>query len=152
MCFLRCGPQLKIRTNKTGLIFQGKPCRLNLPNPQLCGSYSQDHSCTTNNAYPTYEFMLLNVAHLLLSMPKDKSKIKFTGDLCSNNTLMVDLCETFLSNVIIDSEISISNFNIIRCDRHSQRGGGVCIYLKQSFVMTYYLVILIQSWICLLLS
>ena len=42
---------------------------------------NQDYSCTTNNACPTYEYMLLNVARLLLSMSKDKSKIKFIGDL-----------------------------------------------------------------------
>ena len=65
---------------------------------------SQNYSCTTNNACPTYEFMLLNVARLLLSMSKDKSKIKFIGDLCSNNLLFVALCETFLSDVISDSE------------------------------------------------
>ena len=76
--------------------------------------------------------MLLNVARLLLNMSRDKSKIKFISDLCSNPTLLVALCETFLSDVISDSEISISNFNIIRCDRHSRIGGGVCIYLKQS--------------------
>ena len=56
---------------------------------------SQDYTSTTNNACPTYEFMLLNVAHLLLRMSKDKSKIKFIVDLCSNNTLFVALCETF---------------------------------------------------------
>ena len=37
---------------------------------------SQDYSCTTNNACHTYEFMLLNVACLLLSMSKDKSNIQ----------------------------------------------------------------------------
>ena len=51
-----------------------------------------------------------------------KSKIKFIGDLCSNQTLFVALCETFLSDVISDSEISISNYNIIRCDRYSRIG------------------------------
>ena len=80
---------------------------------------SKDNSCTTNNAYPTYEFMLLNVARLLLNMSRDKSKIKFIGDLCSNQTLFIALCETFLSDVISDFEISISNYNIIRCDRYS---------------------------------
>ena len=80
---------------------------------------SEDNSCTTNNACPTYDFMLLNVAHLLLNMSRDESKIKFIGDLCSNQTLFVALCETFLSDVISDSEISISNYNIIRCDRYS---------------------------------
>ena len=93
---------------------------------------SKDNSCTTNNACPTYEFMLLNVARLLLNMSRDKSKIKFIGDLCSNQTLFVALCETFLSDVISDFEISISNYNIIRCDKYSRIGGGVCIYLKQS--------------------
>ena len=68
---------------------------------------SKDYSCTNNNACPTYEFMLLNVARLLLSMSKEKSKIKFIGDLCSNNTLFVALWETFLSDVISDFEISI---------------------------------------------
>ena len=103
---------------------------------------SKDNSCTTNNACPTYEFMLLNVARLLLNMSRDKSKIKFIGDLCSNQTLFVALCETFLSDVISDFEISISNYNIIRCDRYSQIGGGVCIYLKQSIcydlLLSYY--------------
>ena len=68
---------------------------------------SQDYSCTTNNACPTYEFMLLNVARLLLNVFRDKSKIKFIGDLCSNHTLFVALCETFLLYVISDSEIYI---------------------------------------------
>ena len=88
---------------------------------------SQDYSCTTNNACPTYELILVNVTCLLLSMSKEKSKIKFIGDLCSNNTLFIALCETFLTDVISYSEISISNF--IRCDRHSRIGDGVCIYL-----------------------
>ena len=70
---------------------------------------SQDYSCTTNNACPTYEFMLLNVALLLLNMSRDKAIIKF----------IVALCEAFLSDIISDSEIYIPNFNIIRCDRHN---------------------------------
>ena len=65
---------------------------------------SQDNSCTTNNACPTYKFMLLNVARLLLNMSRDKPKIKFICDLCSNHTLFVALCEPFLSDVISDSE------------------------------------------------
>ena len=87
---------------------------------------NQDYSCTTNNACPTYEFMLLNVACLLLSMSKDKSKIKFIGDLCSNNTLFVALC-----------------------DRHSRIGDGVCIYLKQS--ICYDLLLSYSNSVCDLL-
>ena len=46
------------------------------------GVVSQDNSCTTNNACPIYEFMLLNVARLLLNMSRDKSKIKFIDIIC----------------------------------------------------------------------
>ena len=100
----------------------------NLPTPNSV-VVSQDNSCTTNNACPTYEFMLLNVAHLLLNMSRDTFKIKFMGDLCSNHTLFVALCETFLSDVLSDSEISISNFNIIRCNRHSRPNRWWCLFL-----------------------
>ena len=64
-------------------------------------------------------------------MFKDESKLKFIGNLSSNNTLFVALCEIFLSYVISNSKIFISNFHNIGCDKHSQIGGGVCIYLKQ---------------------
>ena len=69
--------------------------------------------------------------------------------MCSNNTLFVALCETLLSDVISDSEISITNFNIIRCDRHSRIGGGVCIYLKQS--ICYDLLLSYSNSVCDLL-
>ena len=42
------------------------------------------------------------------------------------------LCETFLFDGINDSEIHIPDFTVIRCDRFSREGGGVCIYLKNS--------------------
>ena len=148
MCFLRCGPQLIIRTNKIGLILQVNPSMPNFPTPNSV-VVSQDNSCTANNACPTYEFMLLNFARLLLNMSRDESKIKFIGDLCSNHTLFVALCETFLSDVISDSEISISNFNIIRCDRRSRIGGDVCIYLKQS--ICYDLLLSYSNTVCDLL-
>ena len=69
--------------------------------------------------------------------------------MCSNQTLVVALCETFLSDVISDSEISISNYNIIRCDRYSRIGGGVCIYLKQS--ICYDLLLSYSNSVCDLL-
>ena len=61
----------------------------------------------------------------------------------------VALCETFLSDVINDSEISFTNFNINRCDKHSLIGGGVCIYLKQS--ICYDLLLSYSNSVCDLL-
>ena len=55
--------------SSSGATHAGQIC----PTPNSVVAY-QDYSCTTNKACPTYEFMLLNVARLLLSMSKDKSK------------------------------------------------------------------------------
>ena len=74
---------------------QDKQNLAHLPGQPMHAAVSQDNSCTTNNACPTYDFMLLNVARLLLNMSRDKSKIKFISDLGSNHTLFVALCETF---------------------------------------------------------
>ena len=38
----------------------------------------------------------------------------------------------FLHERILDSEINISGFSIIRCDGMSRAGGGVCVYVSNS--------------------
>ena len=73
-----------------------------------------------------YSFMLLNIARLFT---KSKPKFKLLHDLCSRSTLFLGLCETFLFDGI-DCEIQIPDFTVIRCDRFSREGGGVCIYLR----------------------
>ena len=46
--------------------------------------------------------------------------------------LFLCLCETLLHGGILDSEIKISGFSIIRCDRSSRTGGeSVCTYQTQ---------------------
>ena len=80
---------------------------------------------------PMYSFMLLNIARLFT---KSKPKFKLLHDLCSRSTLFLGLCETFLFDGINDCEIQIPDFTVIRCDRFSREGGGVCIYLRNSFL------------------
>ena len=58
--------------------------------------------CPTSNMY---NFIFMNIAHLLRDSYRDKSKVKFLGDLTDNNTLFVGLTETFLNSNILDSEI-----------------------------------------------
>ena len=55
-------------------------------------------------------------------------------DLCTSSTLFICICETFLFDGINDSEIHLPDFTIIRCDRISREGGGVCIYLRNSIL------------------
>ena len=73
----------------------GQPMHAKFAHPPNSMVVSKDNSCTTNNACPTYEFMLLNVARLLLNMSRDKSKIKFIGDLCSNQTLFIAVTHSY---------------------------------------------------------
>ena len=72
----------------------------------------------------------MNIAHLLDSF-RDKSKVRLLGELTNEKTLFLSLTETFLNNNIVDPEIQMEYFNIIRCDKSERIGGGVCFYLKE---------------------
>ena len=78
-----------------------------------------------------YCFIFMNIAHLY---SKTKQKVKFISDLCNFNTLFLILCfcETYLKDDILDSEIQIPDFSLIKCDRKARVGGGVCVYLRHS--------------------
>ncbi len=79
-----------------------------------------------------YSFILLNIAHLLLNLSRDKSKIDFIKEQSSNTTLFICLCESYLNEHIEDAEINMSGFVVSRCDRVNRKGGGVCIFVKES--------------------
>ena len=57
-----------------------------------------------------YSFIFMNVARLLT---QTKRKNEVLSDLCDRSTLFLCLCETFLHEGILDSEIKISGFSII---------------------------------------
>ena len=71
----------------------------------------------------------MNIAHLY---SKTKQKVKFISDICNFNTLFLCFCETYLKEDILDSEIQIPDFSLIRCDRKARVGGGVCVYSRHS--------------------
>ena len=76
-----------------------------------------------------YSFILLTIARLFT-----KPKVKLLHDLCTSSTLFICICATFLFDGIHDSEIHLPDFTVIRCDRISREGGGVCIYLRNSIL------------------
>ena len=57
---------------------------------------------------------------------------------------VIHICETWLHDKITDSEINISNFNLVRSDRGQNpdgtitRGGGICTYIRQGIVFEEY--------------
>ena len=54
--------------------------------------------------------------------------------------MFIALCETYLTNDILDAEVDIPGFSIVRCDSLIDWielgiiGGGVCIYVRESLL------------------
>ena len=44
----------------------------------------------------------------------------------STNAAVISICESKLDASVLDSEISIDNYKILRCDRNRQDGGVAC--------------------------
>ena len=78
-----------------------------------------------------YSFIFMNVAHLI-TLTKRKNEI--LSDFCDKSTFYVYV--KLLHEGILDSEIKISGFSIIRCDLSSRTGGGVCVYVSNSTTYT----------------
>jgi len=80
---------------------------------------------------PLYHFILLNIARLLT---KTKAKHKVIAEMCNQCTLFICLCETFLADGVLDSEVQIQGFSLTRSDRILREGGGACIYINSSIL------------------
>ena len=56
----------------------------------------------------------------------DELRFIFTG----NHPLVIAISESWVNDTVVDSEVSISGYQIFRLDRsHGRKGGGVAIYL-----------------------
>ena len=78
-----------------------------------------------------FSFLFMNIAHLYA---KYRQKNKLLADYCDSSTMFICLCETFLHEGILDSEVQIPGFIIVRSDRVSRPGGGVCLHLRTNLI------------------
>lgn len=86
-------------------------------------AYGIDFRKTSNGLFIAH----LNVRSLL-------PKISEIRLLCSELKLSVLGCsETWLDGSILDSEIDIANYNLIRRDRN-RKGGGVCVFVRSDLM------------------
>ena len=74
----------------------------------------------------------MNIAHLYAKYRQKKQQL--LADYCDSSTMFICLCEKFLHGGILDSEVQIPGFIIVRSDRVSRPGGGVCLYLRKSYL------------------
>ena len=54
---------------------------------------------------------------------------------CNIFTPFFALTETHLSELIFDAEVSIKNYEMIRCDRTTRKQGGVILYIHNSITV-----------------
>ena len=59
------------------------------------------------------------------------------ADYCDSSTMFICLCKTLLHDGILDSEVQIPGFIIVRSDRVSRPGGGVCLYLRKNLIYKF---------------
>ena len=74
-----------------------------------------------------FSFLFMNIAHLYA---KYRQQNKLSADYCDSSTMFLCLCETFPHEGILDSEVDIHGFIIVRSDRVTRSGGGVCLCLR----------------------
>ena len=57
----------------------------------------------------------------------------------SSSTAVIGICESKLDASVLDQEISIDNYNILRCDRN-RHGRGVACYIRNdlSYILSVF--------------
>ena len=78
-----------------------------------------------------FSFFFMNIAHLYA---KYREKNNLFADYCDSSTMLICSCESFLHEGILDSEVQIPGLIIVRSDRVSRPGGGVCLYLRKNLI------------------
>ena len=87
----------------------------------------------SNNSDNVFNFIHLNVRGLFGKKDNLKDLIaEIEGDDESNVIHSIGICETLLSHNIPTENIGISNYEIIRSDRKTKKGGGVAILIKKN--------------------
>ena len=81
--------------------------------------------------------LLYNTNRLIT--PSGRSKASFLWDQGQlNNSIMVGITESWLTDQHADAEISIPGFSILRSDRKGRQGGGVALYLSHQTILKFW--------------
>ena len=94
--------------------------------------HGHDHGSAPRRGSSTDQplsILLLNTNRLIT--PSGRSKSPFLWDQAQlNNSLMVGVTESWLSDQHADAEVNIHGFSILRSDRKNREGGGVVLFLR----------------------
>ena len=82
------------------------------------------------------EIIQLNIQGMNPGVQKQKINLKALSDIVTASSTKVPfvvLTETHLKDYILDAEVQIPSYNILRADRAKRRQGGVAIYFHHSY-------------------
>lgn len=82
------------------------------------------------------EVFQLNIQGINPKVDKQKIKLRTLSDIiteCNRKILFFILIETHLKEYILDAEVAIPEYNILRADRANRKNGGVAIYTHHTY-------------------
>ena len=86
------------------------------------------------------EIFQINIQGIHPKVQKQKVKLKTLSEFVTTNQGIIPffvLTETHLKDYVLDAEVSIPNYNMLRADRKTRKNGGVVIYSHYTFSMDY---------------
>ena len=89
--------------------------------------------CCTDNLLNrvTYQPLLCYVINAC-SLKKPNALQLLSTEVFSQDFDIAAVTETWLTKNIADADISIPGYNLYRCDRIRRKGGGVCVFVRDS--------------------
>ena len=64
------------------------------------------------------------------------SGVRHLDLMATSNFDIFAVCESWLNDTVLDSEIAIEGYQVYRKDRSNSIGGGVCVYVKNEYACT----------------
>ena len=103
----------------------------NIPEPTLQPNYSKDQTALYQDFENIFDvkglhFVHLNVRSILQKIPELRILFK------RKNLAVIAFTETWLNDSVNNEEINIDGYKVIRNDRSSGHGGGVCLYIRNN--------------------
>ena len=76
-----------------------------------------------------YIFLGIENGELVAAQWPDRG-VRHLDLMATSNFDIFAVCESWLNNIVLDSEIAIEGYQVYRKDRSNSIGGGVCLYVK----------------------
>lgn len=110
--------------------------QFNLLNIQVNTSSNKSTGTETmqeSNTFHNFQKSKINIAHLNIRSLKNREHLVQLKELVyKNNYDIFVVTESWLNSTVTNAEVSLEGYKLSRLDRKKERGGGVCVYTRNS--------------------